>query len=255
MNDSFVVVRKEWLEIWRQPMLVFTILFPPVLLTILPMIIVAASAAIPVNAVSLSLHHLEGLSPHEAAQAMLGAQFSLVYFLLPPAITSVLASHSIVGEKTSRTLEPLLATPVSTWDLLIGKCLAALLPALCATWVGAAIFVAAMVVETTPVVFRQIVSPGWLVLTLLWAPLLAFVAIAVMVGVSARVNDPRTAQQFGTWVVVPFLVVFMGEAAGAPVLGAAFVLAGTILLALAAALALWLATRLFQREVILTRWK
>jgi hypothetical protein len=39
------------------------------------------------------------------------------------------------------------------------------------------------------------------------------------------------------------------------VLGPALVLVATLVLALIAALALWGVTRLFQREVILTRWK
>src|SRR4051794_708838 len=64
---------------------------------------------------------LAGLTPAELAQAVVGVQFSTLFVLLPIITPSVLASYSVVGEKTNRTLEPLLATPVRTWELLLGK--------------------------------------------------------------------------------------------------------------------------------------
>jgi len=104
-------------------------------------------------------------------------------------------------------------------------------------------------------VFAAIVSPGWLTVFLLCTPLLALIAIAAMVAISSRVNDPRTAQQFSAWIVVPFLVVFFGQLAGVLVLSPLVALGAAFGLALIAGLAVLGATRLFQREVILTRWR
>jgi hypothetical protein len=56
------------------------------------------------------------------------------------------------------------------------------------------------------------------------------------------VNDPRTAQQFSAWGVVPFLAVFFSQ------------LTGVLVLAVIAGLASWGVTGLFQREAILTKW-
>jgi ABC-2 type transport system permease protein len=69
------------------------------------------------------------------------------------------------------------------------------------------------------------------------------------------VNDPRTAQQISAVLVVPVLGLIFGQLAGVVVLGPALALGIGVILAFVAAGALWVATRLFQREVILTRWR
>ena len=58
------------------------------------------------------------------------------------------ASDSIIGEKQARTLEPLLATPITTFELLAAKILGALLPA------------AVMIVVTLVAVLRRDRAPG-----------------------------------------------------------------------------------------------
>jgi ABC-2 type transport system permease protein len=103
-------------------------------------------------------------------------------------------------------------------------------------------------------VFAAIVSPGWLTVFGICTPLLALIAIAAMVAISSRVNDPRTAQQFSAWVIVPFLGVFFGQIAGVLVLSPLIAIVAAIMLAVVAGLALAGVTALFQREVILTRW-
>lgn len=53
--------------------------------------------------------------------------------ILPTGI----ASYAIVGEKIEKSLEPLLATPASDGDVLMGKSLAALIPAISTTFIAA----------------------------------------------------------------------------------------------------------------------
>jgi len=102
-------------------------------------------------------------------------------------------------------------------------------------------------------VFGAIVNAGWLTVLVVCTPFLALIAIAAMVAISARVNDPRTAQQFSAWVVVPFLAVFFGQLSGVLVLSPLIALVAAIMLAVIAGFAVWGTTLLFQREVILTR--
>src|SRR6266700_1710159 len=234
MDKILVILQKEWLEIRQQRGLMLCVLLPPLLFTLIPLGIIYLSGSLVSN----------------------GSQFYIFYVLLPVLITSFIASYSIVGEKTSKPLEPLLATPVRTWELLLSKCLAALIPGLMVTWVSGTLFVigtAAFAISGR--VFSAIVSPGWLVVFLLWTPLLGTVAIAAMLAISSRVNDPRSAQQLSVWIIVPFFAMFFGELAGLQVLGLGFTLSVVVLLLVLAVLSIWGASRLFQREVILTRWK
>jgi ABC-2 type transport system permease protein len=139
--------------------------------------------------------------------------------------------------------------------LLTGKILAALLPTMLLTWIAGSIFVGGVwAAALSARVFAAIVSLGWLTVFLVCTPLLALIAIAAMVAISARVNDPRTAQQFSAWVVVPFLAVFFSQLTGVLVLSPLTALVAAFALAVIAGLAIWGVTALFQREVILTKW-
>src|SRR4029450_3613219 len=103
---------------------------------------------------------LAGMGQEELAQAILGQAFSSMFLLLPMLLPSIIASYSIVGEKSNRTLEPLLATPIKTGELLTGKILASLLPTMLLTWVAGAIFIAgAWLSALSARVFAAIVSP------------------------------------------------------------------------------------------------
>src|SRR5207237_2468761 len=100
----------------------------------------------------------------------------------------------------------------------------------------------------------MIVTPGWILAVIVDTPLLALIGVALIVVLSSRVNDPRTAQQISAVLVVPILGLLFAQLAGVVVLGPALALGIGVILAFVAAGALWVATRLFQREVILQRW-
>lgn len=262
MDKILVILVKEWLEIRQQRALLLTIVLPPLLFTLIAVVSFSSirglsSSGTAGNASTVDkLPALAGLAPNEIGQALLGIQMSLLFVLLPIVITSVIASYSIVGEKTNRTLEPLLATPVRTWELLLGKSLSAVLPAVGATWLSGGIFIVLVALSAVSSrVFAAVVSPAWLIIFLLWTPLLALIGIAIMIAISSRVNDPRTAQQFSAFLVLPILGLIFGQLTGFVILGPTFALSVVLILLLLAILAIWIVTRLFQREVILTRWK
>jgi ABC-2 type transport system permease protein len=263
MNNITVLLHKEWLEFKQQRALLLSIIFVPLLLTMIPLVALYAIGHTPSKGnvddfselVARANPALVGMRQAELGQAIMGQAFSSMFLLLPMLLPSIIASYSIVGEKANHTLEPLLATPVKTWELLVGKILAALLPSMLLTWLAGAIFVAGVRASALSArVFAAVVSPGWLTVFGICTPLLALIAISAMVAISSRVNDPRTAQQFSAWVVVPFLAVFFGQLAGVLVLNPLIALVAAIMLAVIAGLAIWGVTALFQREVILTKW-
>ena len=133
MKKALIVLEKEWLELRLQPTLLLATMILPPLITAF-----AVAAFFAVGKVSSGVTlpstplppEFASLSMLEVGQALVGRQFSIVFLLLPIFIPSVLASYAIVGEKRERTLEPVLATPIRTRELLLGKILAALIPAL-----------------------------------------------------------------------------------------------------------------------------
>ncbi len=260
MRKALIILQKEWLELRSERTLWMTILIPPVLLTILPVITVYLIGVTPdedtaqLGAV-IADPSLAGLSEMEVGQAVMGKQFGFMFLLMPLLVPSVIASYSIVGEKMRRTLEPLLAAPVKTWELLLGKCLASLVPALIISWGAALIFVLTLrLVVLSDQVYQVILGGGWWVLLLLGSPSLALLMVAATVAISGRVNDPRTAQQVAAVVVVPILALFVAQLLGVVILTPLLAFIASVALAFLAALAFAGAIALFDRENILTRW-
>jgi ABC-2 type transport system permease protein len=85
--------------------------------------------------------------------------------------------------------------------------------------------------------------------------LLALMAVSFSLMVSSRVNDPRVAEQVSMVVILPVLAGFFGQVAGLFVLNKQIISVVALVMLVLDALLLYLTTRVFQREQILTRWK
>jgi ABC-2 type transport system permease protein len=66
-----------------------------------------------------------------------------IFVILATVLPSTIAAYSIVGEKVEKTLEPLLATPTTDGEILLGKSIASFIPPILSTRIGASIFMAA----------------------------------------------------------------------------------------------------------------
>lgn len=262
MQKIKTIIQKEWAEVFKNKMVMFTVIFLPLLFAVMPLLILyfgggdsagMADAELPSQFTAMCS---PGLSAGECFQVYIVSQFMIMFMLVPLIIPVNIAAYSIVGEKTTRSLEPLLATPISTRELLIGKNLASVIPAVAATFASFFIFaLGAGLLSGSPEVTRALLDPMWLLAVLLVGPLLAVLSVNVAIMVSSRVNDPRVAEQLSVVVIIPILGLFFGQVSGLLLINS------TIILILAAAVfvldlvMIQVAIRLFQRETILTRWK
>ena len=167
-----------------------------------------------------------------------------------------MSAYAIVGEKTTRSLEPLLATPITTAQLLIAKGLAAAIPAILATYVAFVIYtLGAWILIEDPQIFEAIIDARWIIAVSFVGPLMAMLAVSVSIIVSSRVNDPRVAEQISMIVIVPVIALFIGQLTGLFMINRQFIIYAAIVLVIVDMLMVYLAVQLFQRETILTRWK
>ncbi len=248
MSKVWLVLRKELREIFQQRALIYSLCVVPLMIVFL--------AGFVMNSASRQNKAASGGGGDsgQSTDIAIGNLFRLYVLVEPLFIPAMIAAYSIVGEKNSRTLEPLLATPVETWQLLLAKSLSAIIPATLATWISGGIFIAEVAAFTSPAVFTQVITPGWLILLLLTAPVLTLTPVAITVMTSSRFNDPRTASQISSLIFIVLLLIFSSvgrSLAISPILS----LIITALLALLGLGLLWVATGIFQREAILTRWK
>jgi ABC-2 type transport system permease protein len=254
MRKVLVILRKEVSEIVQQRVLLFSILLPPLLFVVIPLIFLQRVGA-GSNASTLHIPSLQGLTLHEYTQGVIGTTFSNFYLLLPMIVPSIVAAYSIIGEKNNHTLEPMLATPVRRWQLLTGKILSAVLPAVIVTWISGGLFIAELAIFTDANVVSHVVTAGWLMLFIACTPLLGLIAVAIMTAISSWVNDTRTAQTLSIWAVIPIAGIILGELSGQFELTVLVAVIAIGILIPLAILLTWSAAQLFQRETILTRWK
>lgn len=255
------IIEKEWAEVFKNKLILFTVAFLPLVLLIVALAQLAApeisssdsAARMPVHLAQMCRQ--QGLAGGECLQQFIVGQFMLLFLMVPLTIPVTIAAHSIVGEKVARSLEPLLATPASTVEILLGKGLAAALPAVAATWLSFGVYMIVARFLASGPIYDYVTAPMWLVAMALIVPLLAVFSVNVTIMISSRVNDPRAAQQLGMLVMLPMLGLFLFQALGWGALSLRNMLVMCVALLLTDAAMVVASVRLFQRETILTRWR
>jgi ABC-2 type transport system permease protein len=265
MKKIRTIILKEWAEVFKNKMVIFIVAFLPLLMTAIPMAILYTTRdTVSAGATTTSTLPDEmtksmcsgAITGSDCLQIFLVSEFMMLFMIVPVAIPVTIAAYSIVGEKTTRSLEPLLATPITTFELLVGKCLAAVIPAVLATYAAFGIFAAgSWILVANKVLLSALLDPRWLIAIFIVGPLLAVLAVAFSLMVSSRVNDPRVAEQVSMVIILPVLVGFFGQVAGFFVLNRQIISVVAVVMLLVDALMVYLATQVFRREQILTRWK
>ncbi|MCL4343539.1 MAG: ABC transporter permease subunit [Nitrososphaerota archaeon] len=181
--------------------------------------------------------------------------FSIWFIIGALVIPTAIASYTLVGEKVQKSLEPLLATPVSDGDILLGKILSALIIPVAALYAGAVAYMVLMD-SFTHSLLGYFYYPNWNIgVILLSVPLASLLSVEISVLISSRINDVRSAQQLGSLVVIPFFGIYLLAEIGF------FSLNTSNLAIIAGALGaldvimFYIARATFQREEILTGWK
>jgi ABC-2 type transport system permease protein len=256
----WTILRREWAETVRNRLLMSTILIPPIVLTITPIAIsgFVGDRSLPADFVSQILAQRPewaGFTVAELAGAFTVQQFLAFFLLMPAYIPLSIATFSIIGEKQARTLEPVLAAPVRTVELLAGKAIAALVPGVLAGWVTYLAFLSLASLAYGPHLFGVVTDPSWLAGVLLLGPAVGLSSVVAGVIVSSRVNDPRVAQQIGGVIIVPIIGVTLLQATGTVLVGASGYLLLTAIVLVVSLVGLRIGVALFDREAILTRWR
>jgi ABC-2 type transport system permease protein len=198
---------------------------------------------------------VRGLDPEAAIQAWIFQQFLTLLVLAPVAGAMSVAAFSVIGEKQARTLEPVLATPITTQELLAAKVLGAFLPALALSFATFGLYVVCVVIFARPGVLGSLFTPASLAVVAVLGPLASLTGLQMAVCISSRVNDARTAQQIGAMLILPIVGLLLMQVMGNLVLTLPVIaVIGLGLAALNLGLAR-LGVALFDRESILTRWR
>lgn len=177
-----------------------------------------------------------------------------LYLILPLFVAIAIACDSFAGEKERKTLEALLYTPTTDWELLLGKLLSAWLPALGVAWGGFLLYTVTTNLAAWPIMGRLFFpTTMWVILAVWVAPAAAALGLGTTILISSRARTFQEAYQLGGMVVLPIILLFAGQLTGVMVFSAWLVaLLGLLIWAIAAGL-MWSGMRSFRRSKLATQ--
>ncbi len=172
----------------------------------------------------------------------------LVVGFFPGSFSLVIALETFIGEKERRSLEPLLATPLTDLQLYVGKLLAATILPVAASYLGMIVYLLLLKFS-----LNWQPSPSLLLISMALSTAESLVMVAGAVIVSSQSTSVRAANLLASFIIIPMAFLLEAEASfllfadyTALWLIVAFLLVLNILL-------IRLGVRVFNREQLLGR--
>lgn len=223
-NQMMAVIKKDVRGLTANRRMLAALLIVPLVLTVLvPSIFVLALHFAPEQSEDLQ-KLLELLPVAEQAGDMDRTLAGLVlnyvmpvFFLIIPIMASaIMSASSFVGEKEKRTLETLLYCPLSLKQIFRAKVLASFLLSMAVSFLS--FFAMVLVMETElSIVMGGMLLPDlkWLLVMLLLSPAVSLISITLIVRMSAKAQSMEDAQQGAVFLLLPVIMLLVGQLTGA----------------------------------------
>lgn len=146
---------------------------------------------------------------------MINFMFPSYFLIIPIMCSGVIGASSFVGEKEHKTLESLLYTPISMEQLLRAKILGIFVPSYIVTLIS---FIAIGIIFNVGgfIYFGRLLFPDikWLIIILWISPAINLLSLIFTVMVSAKSETFQEAQQVSGLLVIPVILVLVGQMTG-----------------------------------------
>ncbi len=229
MNNAMTaIIKKDFRSVTTNKHLFLSLLAVPLVFTIvLPSIFVLLIHFAPDDP---DIQKLLELIP-QAAQAenfelaAVGLIFNCilpVFFLMIPIMTaSVMAASSFVGEKEKHTLETLLYCPLSVRQIFRSKVMASFLLSMTVSMLSFGVMVTVFELEVS-FLLGSFLMPGmnWAIILLIVSPAVSLIAVTLIVRGSAKAQSVEESQQSAVFLVLPVILLAIGQFAGVLLLNA-----------------------------------
>jgi len=168
--------------------------------------VVATMALMPVGILIFPLLYVLAL-PASAAGTLRNGDPLVILLGIPALVPSVVSTYSVVGERQQGTLEPVLGTPIRSEELLLGKALAVLVPAVAVSYLVFGVFLALVGLFAQSGVAAALIRGPDIAAQVIFTPLLASWSIWVGMAISTRAGDIRVAQQMSILASLPAIAL------------------------------------------------
>jgi ABC-type Na+ efflux pump permease subunit len=254
------IMKKDFGEIWNTKMARNTLLLLPILLVvILPAFYIALIYFVPADQINGADEMLK-LLPAEAHDfSMQQSMFYMMtnylcpmfFLMIPLMVSSISAASSFVGEKERSTMETLLLTPMSLKQIFKAKVFGCIILSGISTLIS---FIAFSIVTAIGDIILKMpffLNWNWLVLLLFFAPAITVLGVIFMVLFSGKSKSYMESFQTSSFIVVPVILLFMGQFTGLFQLNALILLLISIAIILLDIVLLLFGSRSFTPEKLL----
>lgn len=177
----------------------------------------------------------------------------LFFIIIPIMSASVMAASSFVGEKEKKTLETLLYSPISLVKIFTAKIYASLFLSLFVCFLSFIVMITVLQLEL--MILRGINLPldivTWFIILCLLSPAMSLLAITLTVGGSAKAQTVEESQQRAAFLVLPIILLIVGQFTGLIILSPLLLVAFAIIFIVLAVFLMKRASSKFNYEVLL----
>jgi ABC-2 type transport system permease protein len=261
------ILNKEWEVIFQDVNNIFFVTLIPLLIITEPLVFMwlaahfggesLISSSLIQSAIAQSMAEIPAaaaLSDTQHFQVLLLSQFKFFLLLIPTMIAISFATFSIIEEKQSRSLEPLLATPVRTWELLLGKALSGAIPAIQGCWACTARYFLGVAIMGWGDLAALVLTPSWYITIFLLNPAVAILGFILGVIGSSQAKDAKNAQNLVAFIILPVFILIAVQVTGVVWFTPLLTLVLSIGILIIDYIILRIAIGLFQRESVIVQW-
>jgi len=246
---QIAIIKKDILSITANKRMLTVLITVPLVMTVaLPLTFILIVLLLPVDSPDMAqlIQLLEASYPgilnlnneriqYALIDMILNNIIPIFFILIPVMASSIMASGSFVGEKEKSTLETLLYCPLSLKEIFNAKILASFLLSMT---VSVFSFIVMIVVTETLlfILTESIIIPNinWLIVLLLVSPAAAVISINLIVRNSAKAQSSEEAQQSSLFLVLPVMLLVVGQFTGIMMISVKlFLLIAAVLVAVA----------------------
>ena len=152
---------------------------------------------------------------HEILFLFLNRIMPIFFIIIPIMAASVMAASSFVGEKEKRTLETLLYCPLSLKKIFQSKIIASFALSMAVSFGS---FLVMVIITQLELFFTSgsLLLPDavWAITMLLISPALSLIAITIIVRGSAKAQTVEESQQRSVFLILPILLLVIGQSTG-----------------------------------------
>lgn len=172
---------------------------------------------------------------HTVISLVMNSIMPVFFIIIPIMAASIMAASSFVGEKEKRTLETLLYCPLSLKQIFRAKILASFIMSILVSTLS---FLTMTLVTQIEILLTtgSLLLPniGWIVMLLLLSPAVSLIGITLIVRGSAKAQTMEESQQRSALLVLPVILLVVGQFTGLILINVWILLGAGVLLAVIA---------------------